>query len=181
MSLASFTTAVAALALAAAAAAGSMEAAAPPAHPNAPTATGATPARSAWSWPLDPAPSVVAAFDPPDQRWGRGHRGVDLAATVNQPVLSPADGRVSFAGTIAGRGVVVIAHEGGLRSTFEPVRAQAEVGTAVPGGGVVAVVDDTPGHCAPSTCLHWGVLRGETYVDPLSFLTRRPIVLLPLE
>jgi murein DD-endopeptidase MepM/ murein hydrolase activator NlpD len=100
---------------------------------------------------------------------------------VDQAVLAPADGRVSFAGTIAGRGVVVVAHEGGLRSTFEPVQGQAEVGTAVRRGEVVAVLADTLGHCEPSTCLHWGVLRGETYLDPLSFLTRRPIVLLPLD
>lgn len=106
---------------------------------------------------------------------------MDLAARVGQPVLTPTSGRVSFAGTIAGRGVVVVAHRGGLRSTFEPVRGQAPVGTAVRPGDVVAVLDATAGHCAPETCLHWGVLRGETYLDPLGFLTRRPIILLPLE
>lgn len=138
------------------------------------------PQRTAWTWPLEPQPGVVAGFDPPDERWGRGHRGVDLAASVGQRVLSPTPGRVSFAGTIAGRGVVVVTHDGGLRSTFEPVRDQVEVGTSVRGGEAVAAVDGAPGHCQPKTCLHWGVLRGETYLDPLALLTRRPIVLLPL-
>lgn len=105
---------------------------------------------------------------------------MDLGGEAGQSVLAPADGRVTFAGTVAGRGVVVVAHVEGLRSTFEPVRAQAVVGTAVRAGDPVAVIAETPGHCAPATCLHWGVLRGDTYLDPLSFLTRRPIVLLPV-
>ncbi len=133
-----------------------------------------------WTWPLDPEPEVAARFDPPAERWGRGHRGVDLAAVVGQSVLAPAAGRITFAGVIAGRGVVVVAHEGGLRSTFEPVRGSVGVGESVGAGQQVAVLDETAGHCAPETCLHWGVLRGDTYLDPLSFLTRRPIVLLPL-
>ena len=29
-------------------------------------------------WPLVPAPEVVRAFDPPEDPWGAGHRGVDL-------------------------------------------------------------------------------------------------------
>ena len=45
---------------------------------------------------------------------------------------------------------------------------------------VVGVVGHEPGHCAPRTCLHLGVRRGENYVDPLSLLGRRRVVLLPL-
>lgn len=76
--------------------------------------------------------------------------------------------------------MVVVAHAEGLRSTFEPVRGQVIVGTVVRAGDPVAVLAETPGHCAPTTCLHWGVRRGDTYLDPLSFMARRPIVLLPL-
>ena len=39
-------------------------------------------------WPLDPRPEVVATFDPPDDPWGAGHRGVDLAGRIGQPVRS---------------------------------------------------------------------------------------------
>jgi hypothetical protein len=35
-------------------------------------------------------------------------------------------------------------------------------------------------HCAPRTCLHWGVRLGSRYVDPLTLLGRGPPVLLPL-
>ena len=148
----------------------------------APQAGSSAPAsRSTWAWPLDPEPRVVRAFDPPDRPWGAGHRGVDLAAAVGQPVRSPESGTVTWAGVLAGRGVVVVTHPGGLRSTFEPVRPAAPVGTAVVRGGTVGTVTTEPGHCAPATCLHWGVLRGRQYLDPLAFVGRAPIVLLPLD
>lgn len=183
MPLASFTSAVAALALATGAAAASLGAAEVRTirQPGEAEAASAAPRATVWTWPLDPKPTLVSGFDPPQERWGRGHRGVDLAAEVGQPVLAPTSGRISFAGTIAGRGVVVVVHAGGVRSTFEPVQDQARVGTAVQKGDVVAILGETAGHCEPATCLHWGVLRGDTYLNPLSFLTRRPIVLLPLQ
>ncbi|GAB3876383.1 murein hydrolase activator EnvC family protein [Terrabacter terrigena] len=133
-----------------------------------------------WAWPLDPEPSVERRFDPPEQPWLPGHRGVDLAAASGQSVQSPAAGTVTYSGRLAGRGVVVVAHDRGLRSTFEPVDGSVEVGATVARGERVGVVTSTAGHCAPAVCLHWGVLRGQTYLDPLSFVGRARIVLLPL-
>ena len=93
---------------------------------------------------------------------------------------SPADGTVTYAGRLAGRGVVVVSHAGGLRSTFEPVTASRPVGTIVAQGDSVGRSRAEAGHCAPASCLHWGVLRGRTYLDPLAFVGRARIVLLPL-
>jgi murein DD-endopeptidase MepM/ murein hydrolase activator NlpD len=95
-------------------------------------------------------------------------------------VLAPVEGRVTWNGVIAGRAVVVVSHAGGLRSTFQPVTGAPPVGTSVARGQTVGAVTSTPGHCAPRTCLHWGVLRDETYLDPLSFVGRQRVVLLPL-
>jgi murein DD-endopeptidase MepM/ murein hydrolase activator NlpD len=144
------------------------------------TAGSARTTSSRWAWPLDPRPEVMRRFDRPDQPWLPGHRGVDLAAAVGQSVLAPTDGRVTWTGVIAGRSVVVVSHQGGLRSTFEPVVATVPVGTAVARGQDVGAMAATPGHCAPRTCLHWGVLRGETYLDPLALVGRAEVVLLPV-
>ncbi|MFI2104795.1 murein hydrolase activator EnvC family protein [Isoptericola sp. NPDC019693] len=123
---------------------------------------------------------VVHPFDPPAEEWGAGHRGVDLAATTGEPVRAPAPGVVSFAGQVAGKPVVVVAHADGLRSTFEPVTASRGRGDAVAAGDVVGTLAAGSGHCAPAGCLHWGVLRGEVYLDPLALLGEAPpIVLLP--
>lgn len=135
---------------------------------------------SAWSWPLSPRPAVLRAFDPPAKPWLSGHRGVDLEAAFDgAPLKSPAAGTVSFVGTVVDRPVITIDHGNGLRSSFEPVASSLRAGSAVAEGDVLGQVQT--GHCGPSPpCLHWGVRRGEDYVNPLAFvMDLRPSVLLP--
>lgn len=132
-----------------------------------------------WVSPLAGPLSVSRAFDPPDTPYGAGHRGVDLASPSGSSVRSAGAGTVSYATLLAGRGVVVVVH-GDLRTTYEPVTASVEVGQRVAAGAVIGTLD--PGHasCAPATCLHWGLRRGDTYLDPLRLLRRAPSVLLPV-
>lgn len=133
----------------------------------------------AWSWPLSPRPAVLRAFDPPARPWLSGHRGVDLeAAHDGAPLISPAAGTVSFVGTVVDRPVITIDHGNGLRSSFEPVASSLAAGSAVAEGDVLGQVQS--GHCGPAPpCLHWGVRRGEDYVNPLAFvMDQRPSVLL---
>ena len=87
-------------------------------------------------WPLDPQPEVVTGFDPPASPWGSGHRGVDLLGQPGQAVRSSLPGTVTFAGTLAGRGVVVVDH-GETRTTYEPVDPAVAVGQIVAGGDVL--------------------------------------------
>lgn len=130
-------------------------------------------------WPLAPRPSVVRGFDPPQLRWGRGHRGVDLLGTAGQPVRTALGGRVTFAGRLAGRGVVVVDH-GGVRTTYEPVRSTVHRGDVVRRGARIGVLQRGTSHCFPRACLHWGLLRGETYLNPLTLVGAGPLRLLPL-
>lgn len=136
--------------------------------------------RHRWSWPLQPRPPVVNRFDPPAMRWGSGHRGVDLGASAGQDVVAPTGGAVAFRGTVVDRGVLVLETSAGLRITFEPVDSALAVGASVEQGQVVGTVTTVPGHCAPVRCLHWGVLDGATYLDPLAFVGAVMVVLLPL-
>lgn len=130
-------------------------------------------------WPLPPKPQVVRTFDPPDTTWGVGHRGVDLAGTVGQVVHTALAGRVTFASRLAGRGVVVVDH-GPTRTTYEPVTARVRVGDVLARGQPIGTLERAGSHCVPLTCLHWGWLRGTTYLDPLLLVGGGPIVLLPL-
>lgn len=130
-------------------------------------------------WPLDPAPAVVGAFDPPAEEWGAGHRGVDLSGRVGQPVRSALPGMVTFAGRLAGRGVVVVDH-GATRTTYEPVTAAVGLGDVVLAGDELGTLELFGSHCFPSACLHWGLLEGESYLDPLSLVGAGPVRLLPL-
>lgn len=136
--------------------------------------------RASWEWPLSPRPAVLRAFDPPDKPWMSGHRGVDLEATRDGvPVTSPESGTVSFVGVVVDRPVITIDHGGGLRSSFEPVKSTLTAGTAVAKGETIGTLQ--PGHCGAPACVHWGVKKGDAYVNPLGFVTDlRPSILLPL-
>lgn len=127
-----------------------------------------------WSWPVEgPAggpPTVEGEFDAPDSRYGPGHRGVDLATLVGAPVRAVAGGVVTFAGDVAGVGVVTVDH-GAERSTYQPVSAAVSAGDRVDAGDVIGKVVLGPFHCS-SPCLHLGRVRqaDDTYLDPLDRL-----------
>jgi murein DD-endopeptidase MepM/ murein hydrolase activator NlpD len=130
-------------------------------------------------WPLQPRPTVIRAFDPPDLPFGSGHRGVDLLGAPGQRVMAALAGRVTFVGPLAGRGVVVVDH-GDTRTTYEPVSATVENGQSVLPGQVLGTLELAGSHCFPRACLHWGWIRGDSYLDPLLLVGGGPIRLLPL-
>jgi murein DD-endopeptidase MepM/ murein hydrolase activator NlpD len=139
-------------------------------------ATPAARAASGWQWPTDPA-NVLRGFEAPDGPYGPGHRGVDLEVARDQVVTAPQDGTVTFVGMIAGTPVVVVGH-GELRSTFQPVRSTLPRGAVVRRGEVIGTTADGFPHCDRS-CVHWGVLRGDEYLDPAALIAPRPARLLP--
>ncbi|MFB7458887.1 murein hydrolase activator EnvC family protein [Streptomyces sp. NPDC056188] len=138
-------------------------------------------------WPVGVRPGVLRGWDPPATVYGPGHRGVDLSAPPGAQVRAVAAGRVFFAGPVAGRGVVSIELSGTgeppLRTTYEPVRASVKQGDEVTAGAVVGTVEATGRHCE-GPCIHWGLLRGKTYLNPLlllpPWLLNGPTRLLPV-
>jgi murein DD-endopeptidase MepM/ murein hydrolase activator NlpD len=137
-----------------------------------------------FDWPLRPRPSVVRSFDAPTPNWNSGHRGVDLAGSAGQQVYAAGGGTVVFAGELAGRPVVSIAHPGGLRTSYEPLRPSVRPGQLVTAGATIGEL--LPGHpgCAAPACLHWGAMWGPAsaadYVDPRGLLASTPIRLKPV-
>jgi hypothetical protein len=121
-----------------------------------------------WVWPVRGA--IVRGFDPPDQPYGSGHRGIDIAAGVGTVVVAPDDGVVTFAGPVGGRLFLTIDHGRGVTSTSSFVsQVLVKKGTSVLRGQAVAIsgwghADATVPH------LHFGVRLNGTYVDPLLYL-----------
>jgi murein DD-endopeptidase MepM/ murein hydrolase activator NlpD len=109
---------------------------------------------------------------------------VDLAGVPGQPVYAAGPATVVFAGKLAGRPVVSLAHTGGLRTSYEPVEAVVQVGQRVDATSAVGRL--APGHpgCPAAACLHWGAMWGAAaradYVDPIGLLAATPVRLKPL-
>ena len=129
-----------------------------------------TKSSTVWTWPLA-GPTILRPFEPPPHRWDAGHRGIDLAGYVGDPVHAAGPGVVLYAGRLFDRGVVVIGH-GLLRTSYEPVEATLPVGATVALGEQIGTLD--AGHCGSGPCLHWGLLGGHghatAYYDPLLLL-----------
>ena len=123
---------------------------------------------------------VLTAFHPPPGPYQAGHLGVDLAAAQGAMVRAAADGVVTFAGPVAGRGVVVIRHADGIRTEYEPLSPAVHAGAMIRRGQVIGTVAGAHAYCRGRSCLHWGARRGAAYLDPLSLLRALgPVRLLP--
>lgn len=134
---------------------------------------------ASWTWPVAGPREVSRPFAPPETRYASGHRGADLPAVPGAVVRAAGAGRVSYAGLLAGRGVVVVVH-GDLRTTYEPVVASVAVGDVVAAGAPLGTLSAGHAGCPVSACLHWGLRRGDTYLDPVRLVEAGPVRLLPL-
>ncbi|WP_050369320.1 M23 family metallopeptidase [Streptomyces acidiscabies] len=131
------------------------------------------------TWPVTPHPPILRPYTPPPTPYAAGHRGVDLSTPPGTPVRAVAQSRVTFAGQVAGKGVITLELTAtGLHTTYEPVQATVTKGEEVEEGEIIGKVEPTGTHCT-TPCLHWGLKQGNTYLNPLSLLPRTPPRLLP--
>jgi len=136
-------------------------------------------------WPLRPGtPALTRGFNAPAPDWLRGHRGVDLAGSPGRAVYAAGPGTVVFAGSLAGRPVVSVAHPGGLRTSYEPVEPSVRAGQRVEADTAIGRL--LAGHhgCPVAACLHWGAMWGPAaradYVDPIGLLAVTRVRLKPV-
>jgi murein DD-endopeptidase MepM/ murein hydrolase activator NlpD len=116
-------------------------------------------------WP--PVPGALSrGFEAPASPYGRGHRGLDLAAPAGTEVTAPAGGRVRFAGQVGGAGWVSVEIAPSVTVSIGPltgitVRAGDDVGVETVVGKVA------PGH---GDGLHLGLRVDGAYTDPQPYL-----------
>jgi len=108
--------------------------------------------------------AVVRGFEPPRTVYGAGHRGVDYAAGLQEPVTSPVDGVITFVGRINDRSLVTVS-SGGMQVSLEPVTPSVRVGEVVDAGQRIGETGPG-GHCS-LRCIHVGVRVSGQYVNPL--------------
>ncbi|MGO3066135.1 MAG: D-alanyl-D-alanine carboxypeptidase family protein [Brevibacterium linens] len=133
-----------------------------------------------WLTPV-PAMEVITAFDPPDQPWLTGHRGIDVLAVVGEPLRAPTGGTIRFAGTVAGTATVSILTDSDHVLTFQPAESSLVKGEDFKAGEQIGTVG-SGGHCQRS-CLHigaWPAASEKRYVDPGKFFGQEKSALLPL-
>src|SRR5690625_1546742 len=94
---------------------------------SAPPAKSGGSVASNWVTPV-PAMEIIKAFDPPDEPWLKGHRGIDVLAVEDEPLRAPTTGSIRFAGTVAGSATVSVRTDSGHVLTFQPATSPLEKG-----------------------------------------------------
>jgi murein DD-endopeptidase MepM/ murein hydrolase activator NlpD len=132
------------------------------------TAAAAGPAWGTYRWPVHG--EVIRPYEEPANPYSAGHRGIDIAAPFGTPIRAPADGTVSFAGTVAGSLFISIDHAGGIRTSYSWVSAiSVKKGQAVTVGAVIGRTGQ--GHPGSDrTHLHFSARLNGTYIDPMLLL-----------
>lgn len=121
--------------------------------------------RSGWRWPI--GGRITSRYG---WRWGRMHRGIDIAAPPGTLVRAAEQGRVTFAGWRSGYGwYVVLSHPGGWRTAYgHNSRLLVRAGQRVAAGTALARVGATGN--ATGIHLHFEVIGPGGYVNPLRVL-----------
>lgn len=105
-------------------------------------------------------------------RWGRFHRGIDIARPTNRNILAADNGTVAFAGWSGGYGnKVIINHNNGIRTLYAHLASvDVRVGQTVGQGqkiGVMGATGNTTG-----VHLHFEVYQNGNLKNPMDFLRR---------
>jgi murein DD-endopeptidase MepM/ murein hydrolase activator NlpD len=151
--------------------------AAPPAGPPAGAPLTTVPEQYAGSlrWPLD-AYIVSSEFG---DRWGKLHKGMDMAADVGEPVYAIADGEVIYAGDgLRGYGNVIILRHDRKTSSLYAHNSELKVkqGDHVAQGTLIALLGSTGHSTGPH--VHFEIRDGDTAVNPRTVLPKSKLAAL---
>jgi murein DD-endopeptidase MepM/ murein hydrolase activator NlpD len=125
--------------------------------------------RIAFTWPA--AGKLSSGFG---RRWGRMHRGIDIAGPVGTPIHAAAEGSVVFAGWSSGGfgNLVEIRHSDGTITRYaHNSRLLVSLGQTVTQGQQIAAMGST-GRSTGSH-LHFEIRPGgASAIDPIAYLSR---------
>ena len=123
------------------------------------------PVQSTWRWPI--GGRITSRYG---WRWGRMHRGLDIAAPPGTLIHAAERGQVTFAGWRSGYGLyVVMSHPGGWRTAYgHNSRLLVHAGQQVPAGTALAKIGATGN--ATGIHLHFEIIGPGGYIDPLRVL-----------
>ncbi|MCL7747493.1 peptidoglycan DD-metalloendopeptidase family protein [Halalkalibacter alkaliphilus] len=105
-------------------------------------------------------------------RWGRFHRGIDIARPSNYNILASDNGTVTFAGTQGGYGNLVrINHNNGMETLYAHLASiDVSVGQTVSKGQKIGVMGQTGN--STGIHLHFEVYQNGQLKNPMDFLNR---------
>src|SRR5471030_2424491 len=118
-------------------------------------------------WPVD-AGIVSSEYG---ERWGKKHKGIDIAADSGEPVYAIADADVIYAGDgLRGYGnVVILRHDSQMTSLYaHNSELKVHQGDHVTQGTLISLLGNTGHSTGPH--VHFEIREGDTAVNPRTLL-----------
>lgn len=103
------------------------------------------------------------------QRWGRAHKGIDIARPSNRTIKAADNGKVVSAGFDGGYGnKIVIDHQNGLRTVYAHLASiDVSVGQTVSQGSSIGIMGSTGN--STGVHLHFEVYKNGALQNPLNY------------
>jgi murein DD-endopeptidase MepM/ murein hydrolase activator NlpD len=120
-----------------------------------------------YRWPLE-AGIISSEYG---ERWGKVHKGIDIAADSGEPVYAVAAGEVIYAGDgLRGYGnVVILRHDNRLTSLYaHNTELKVKAGDEVKQGDLIALLGSTGHSTGPH--VHFEFREGDVAVNPHTLL-----------
>jgi murein DD-endopeptidase MepM/ murein hydrolase activator NlpD len=149
-----------------------------PGNPKMPPVTPAAPGQvpdqygGDYRWPLD-AGIISSEYG---ERWGKPHKGIDIAADTGEAVYAVASGEVIYAGDgLRGYGnVVILRHDRKVTSLYAHNSAlKVKQGDQVKQGDLIALLGSTGHSTGPH--VHFEFREGDVAVNPHTLLPKSKI------
>lgn len=105
-------------------------------------------------------------------RWGRFHKGIDIARPTNRNILAADNGTIVSAGWSGGYGnQIVVNHNNGIRTSYSHLSSiSVKVGQTVAKGRKIGVMGSTGN--STGIHLHFEVYQNGNLKNPMSYLNR---------
>jgi hypothetical protein len=145
------------------------------------------PAGEAWTWPAGGAILQPFLFDRAHPYAAGQHRGVDIGGDPGAPVLAPAAGTATYAGTVpsSGKSLTITTADGYAVTLTHLGSITVARGAAIAEGAAVGTIGPSGDPEVSQPYVHLGVRTAadpQGYLDPLAFLPARvpaPATLVP--
>lgn len=130
-------------------------------------------------WPVVPTRGISAYFRDPSYVavFGVGHNAIDIPVSQKTTIRAPAEGVVyKVRDNGYGYSYLILAHKGGYMTVYGHVyEFLVEAGEKVRPGQAIALSGGTPGtkgagFMTTGAHLHFEVMKGGKYMDPMNFL-----------
>ena len=117
--------------------------------------------------PLKSAYRLTSSYGP---RWGRTHKGTDMAAPNGTAIYAPADGVVTYAGWSSGYGrLTKIKHASGIETRYaHQAKIRVKVGQRVSRGDRIGDIGNSGRSTGPH--LHYEIRVGDRAVNAMTFI-----------